>query len=69
MQIQTSLEWKILDKAKSYGPGSGKCMLCLTEKYHILFSKNSLLNSHSELKTKCWHENKFYLSNYKDTLP
>ena len=24
---ETSLEWKILDKAKPYEPGSGKCML------------------------------------------
>ena len=29
---ETSLEWKILDKAKPYQPGSRKCMLCLTEK-------------------------------------
>ena len=34
---ETSLEWKMLDKTKSYQPGSRKCMLCLTEKYHILF--------------------------------
>ena len=64
---ETSLEWKILDKAKSYALGSGKCILCL--KYHILFSKLNLLNSRSELVTKCRHENKFYLSNYKDIPP
>ena len=61
---ETSLEWKILDKAKSYESGSRKCMLCLTERYHILFSKLNLLNSLSELATKFWHESKFYLSNY-----
>ena len=66
---ETSLEWKILDKARSYEPGSRKCMLCLTEKYHIVFSKLNLLNSRSELVTKCRHENKFYLSNYKDIPP
>ena len=66
---ETSLEWKILDKAMSYEPGSRKCMLCLTEKYHIVFSKPNLLNSRSELMTKCRHENKFYLSNYKDIPP
>ena len=66
---ETSLEWKILDKAKSYQSGSRKSLLCLTEKYHILFSKLNLLNSRSELVTKCRHENKFDLSNYKDIPP
>ena len=63
---ETSVEWKILDKAKSYKKMSRKCMLCLTEKYHILFSKLNLLNSCSKLVTKYMHENKFYLSTYKD---
>ena len=63
---ETSLEWKILNKVKSYKPGSRKCMLCLTEKYHILCSKVNLLNSRSELVTKCGHENKSYLISYKD---
>ena len=66
---ETYLEWRILDKAKSYGPVSRKCMLCLTEKYQILLSKVNLLNSRSELVTKYCHENKFYLSNYKDIPP
>ena len=59
---ETSLEWKRLDKAKSYERGSRKCMLCLREKY-VLFSKLNLLNSCSKLVIKCQHENKFYLSN------
>ena len=42
---EMSLEWKILDKVKSYKPGSRKCMLCLTEQYHNLFLKLNLLNS------------------------
>ena len=69
---ETSLEWKILDKATKEvkkEPGSRQCMLCLTEKYHILFSKFNLLNSRRELVTKCRHENKFYLSNCKDISP
>ena len=66
---ETSLEWKIMDKAKSYEPGSRKCMLCLLEIYHVLLSKLDLLDSRSELATKCRHENKFYLSNYKDIPP
>ena len=52
----------ILDKAKPYSPASKKCMLCLTEKYHIISSTKNLLN-------KCRHENKFYLANYEDIPP
>ena len=63
--IDISLEWSILDKAKPYLPGSRNCMLCLTTKYHILFSGLTL----NELVSKCRHENKYYLSNYKSAPP
>ena len=46
--IDVSLEWSILDKAKPYSPGSRNWMLCLTEKYHILFSGLNLLNKRDE---------------------
>ena len=58
---EASLEWKILDKAKSYKTRSGKYMVCLTEKQQILFSKLNLLNPCSKLVTKCQHENKILL--------
>ena len=67
--INVDLDWNILDKAKSYSPASKKCMLCLTEKYHIIFSTKNLLNKRNELVTKCRHENKFYLGNYKGIPP
>ena len=60
------LDWSILDKAKPYSPASKKCMSCLTEKYLIIFSTKNLLNKRNEPVTKCRHENKFYLANYKD---
>ena len=63
------LDWSILDKAKPYPSTSKKCMLCLTEKYHIFFCVKNLLNKHNELVTKCRHENKFYLANYKEIPP
>ena len=66
--IDVSLEWSILDKVKPYSPGSRNCMLCLT-KYHILFSGLSLLNKRTELESKCRHENKYYLLNYKSVPP
>ena len=68
-KINADLDWSILDKAKPYSPASKKCMLCLTEKYHITFSTKNLLNKLNELVTKCRYENKFYLANYKDIPP
>ena len=62
-----NLDWSILDEAKPYSPASKKCMLCLTEKYHIIFSTKNLLNKRNELVTKYRH--KFYLGNYKDIPP
>ena len=63
------LDWSILDEAKPYSPASKKSMLCLTEKYHIIFSTKNLLNKRNKLVTKCRHENKFYLENSKDIPP
>ena len=48
--IDVSLEWSILDKAKPYSPDSRNCRLCLTEKYHILFSGLNLLSKLNELQ-------------------
>ena len=68
-KIIVDLDWSILDKAKLYSPDSKKCMLCLTEKYHTIFSTKNLLNKRNELVTKRRQENKFYLENYNDIPP
>ena len=68
-KINVDLEWSILDKAKPYSPTSAKCLLCLAEKYHIIFSTKNLLNKRNELVTNGRHENKFYLANYKGIPP
>ena len=61
-----SIKWRILKKAQAYRNGSKRCNLCLTEKLAIIDGEpNKLLNKRSELVSKCRHENKFYLSNYK----
>ena len=65
---ETNLVCNVLDKARAYKPEAKRCLLCLTEKYHIIFSKLNLLNSKNELVTKCRHENKFYLANFKDII-
>ena len=66
-RINVDLDWSILGKAKPYSPASKKCMLCLTEKYHIIFSTTNLLNKYNELLTKCRHESN--LANYRDIPP
>ena len=66
-KINVDLDWSILDKVKPYSPASKK--MHLTETYHIIFSKKNLLNKCNELVTRCRHENKFSLANYKDIPP
>ena len=65
---ETNFVWNALDKARAYKPELKSCILCLTEKYQIIFSKLNLLNSRNELVTKCRHENKFYLANFEDNI-
>ena len=36
---EKNLEWNILDKARMYKPEAKRCLLYLSEKYHIIFSK------------------------------
>lgn len=62
-------EWSIIDHATPYINGTRKCNLCLTEKFHIITSSLDLINKRSELISKCRHENKFYLMNFKDVPP
>ena len=65
---ETNLVCNVLDKARAYKPEAKRCLLCLTEKYHIIFSMSNLVNSRNKLVTKCRHENKFYLANLKDSI-
>ena len=66
---EPTIKWSIIDSASPYINGSKKCHLCLTEKYHIITSKLNLLNKRSELVSKCRHENKHYLKNFKAEPP
>ena len=60
-----TLVWNILDRARAYKPEAKRCLLYLTERYLMIFSKLNLLNSRNELKIS-FNENKFYLTNFKD---
>ena len=59
-----SLDWKVIDKGKTFNPITGVCKLCLIEKFHILYNPEaSTLNSRDEIFTPCPHKHKFLLSN------
>ena len=47
-KINVDLDWSISDKTKPSSPASKKCMLCLTEKYHIIFSTKNLMDKRTE---------------------
>jgi len=60
-----TITWKILRKTNSYTPESGKCSLCLNEKYEIAnYSGDNLLNKRSETVSKCRHRRKYQLALY-----
>lgn len=63
-----SLTWSIVKSVPSYSNISKKCLLCLYEKLAIITyeSPDDLLNKRSELISKCRHENKYLLKNYKN---
>ena len=64
--INYALNWKILARCTAYKNGSKNCDLCQTEKYIIATTeRKNLLNSRSELVSKCRHKNKYLLSKWK----
>ena len=64
-----SMNWSIVDRATPYKNASKNCNLCLTEKYHVITSPINLVNKRNELISKCRHENKYYLNNFKAVPP
>ena len=61
-------DWSVIDHATPYINGTRKCNLCSSEKFHIITSSLDLINKKSELISKCRHENKFYLMNFKEVM-
>ena len=60
--IDYTISWEILQSAQRYSAGRASCDLCTSEKFHILKAwDKSLLNSRSELVSKCRHARKFSL--------
>ena len=66
---QYNIKWSIITKASPYNNKSKRCNLCIAEKFHILnFKGNNLLKKMDELVSKCHHEIKFYITNYKNGI-
>ena len=64
--LDYNISWKILDRGKSYNPVTKKCLLCLKEKFYIMYSKeNSSLNKRSEVFNTCRHRTQSLLSKVK----
>ena len=61
------IKWSIAKQTSGYNSVTNSCSLCLSEKLIIcnFRDKNRLINKRMDLVSKCRHENKFILSNYK----
>ena len=58
-----NLKFEILKKARAFNPINKKCMLCLYEKYMILFNPDgATLNKRSEFFSSCRHRRNKLLS-------
>ena len=62
--VRYNVTWKILDRGQPFSPISGKCTLCIKEKFHILFRPTSAdLNSRDEAFSNCRHKISKLLTN------
>ena len=65
----TNIKWSIIIKAAPHENGSKRCNLCLTQKLFITKAeKSNTLNKRSKLISKCRHENKYCIMNYKSEI-
>ena len=62
--IEFSIQWKLIARAKAYSPATGRCNLCLKEKYFIIFQPHmASLNNRNELATECRHKKQYLFVN------
>ena len=63
-KISYSLNWKIMDRGRTYKPSGKNCSLCDLEKFYIIFKPElASLNQRNELATSCRHRRKYLLCN------
>ena len=55
--VKFDITWKILGRGDTFSPISGKCGLCIKEKFYIMFRPSSAdINSRDEILTNCRHK-------------
>ena len=55
--IEYTLKWRLVDRAKPFSPVTGICALCIREKFYIMFRPNQAdLNSRNEMFNNCRHK-------------
>ena len=60
-----NINWTILKRASPYNINTGRCNLCLWEKYFIVYKPFlSSLNKRNELFSSCRHAGKYLLKNF-----
>ena len=64
-----TIEWKIIDKQKSFSSINNTCRLCLAECYAILYGDSASTNSKDEVWGFCRHARKHMLSAAKVRPP
>ena len=56
-EIEYTLKWRLVDRAKPFSPVTGICALCTREKFYIIFFPNQAdLNSRNEMFNNCRHK-------------
>ena len=61
--LEPKIKWQFLTRATTYKPSSKTCRLCISEKFHIMHSKQDLasLNKRTEFFSSCLHKEKLLL--------
>ena len=61
--LDYNIKWQFLSRSSTFKPSSKTCRLCISEKFHIMHSKDSLasLNKRTEFFSSCMHREKLLL--------
>jgi hypothetical protein len=55
--IEYTLSWRLVDRAKPFSPVTGTCALCTREKFYIMFRPSQAdLNGRNEMYNNCRHK-------------
>ena len=69
LQALQDTRWTPIARARPYNPGNGKCNLCLTEKWFIMFRpEGASLNQRSEMFSHCYHKEPQLLKIFKSVI-